>query len=222
VHVYERYNKDSIKFIGDPKLLEIMTKGVTSSHLLTIKWWYENTDEEIGLFFEDDVDFEPVKHWNFTLMEFIEGIKAEWGALHLCNVFEYPYDKDTEYPPMMLRRRNLWDHGLQAYALKREYAKKIIDYYFIETENNSAIAIHYKMPLGAAPSFENNVMHGFGPVYTFPLFNQNVIDFRSKNIYYYNKQADSAIYSYEFLTDWWEKKGSQKSLDNIYEEAKYE
>lgn len=222
VHVYERYNNDSIGFIGEPSLLEQMTKGVTSSHLLTIKWWYENTDEEIGLFFEDDVDFEPVKHWNFTLMEFIEGIEAEWGALHLCNVFEYPYDKDTEYPPMMIRRRNLWDHGLQCYALKREYAKKIIDYYFIETENNQTLAIHYKMPLGAPPSFENNVMHGFGPVYTFPLFNQNVIDFRSKNIYYYNEQADSAIYSYEFLTDWWRKKGSQKSLTEIYEEAKYE
>lgn len=222
VHVYERYGKDSIPFIGEPGLLETMTKGVTSSHLLTIKWWYENTNEEIGLFFEDDVDFEPVKLWNFTLMEFIKGIKAEWGALHLCNVFEYPYETGIEYPPMMIRRRRLWDHGLQAYALKREYAKQIIDYYFIETENNKELAIHYRMPLGAPPSFENNVMYGFGPVYTFPLFNQNVIDFRSKNIYYYNKQADSAIYSYEFLKDWWEKKGSQKSLDEIYEEAKYE
>ena len=222
VHVYERYGKDSIPFIGEPQLLEIMTKGVTSSHLLTIKWWYENTNEEIGLFFEDDVDFEPVKLWNFTLMEFIEGIEAEWGALHLCNVFEYPYETGIEYPPMMIRRRRLWDHGLQAYALKREYAKQIIDYYFIETENDKPLAIHYRMPLGAPPSFENNVMHGFGPVYTFPLFNQNVTDFRSKNIYYYNKQADSAIYSYEFLKDWWEKKGSKKSLDDIMGEANYE
>lgn len=222
VHVYERYNKGSIGFIGDEKLLEVMTKGVTSSHLLTIKWWYENTDEEIGLFFEDDVDFEPVKYWNFKLMDFINGIEAEWEALHLCNVFEYPYDAQTEYPPMNIRRRQLWDHGLQCYALKREYAKKIIDYYFIETESNQTLAIHYRMPLGAPPSFENNVMHGFGPVYSFPLFNQNVTDFRSKNIYYYNKQADSAIYSYEFLKDWWEKKGSLKSLTEIYEEAKYE
>lgn len=222
VHVYERYNKDSIEFIGDPELLKIMTKGVTSSHLLTIKWWYENTQEDYGLFFEDDVDFETVNHWNFTLTEFIESIEAEWGALHLCNVFEYPYDQDREYPLMAIRRRKLWDHGLQAYALKREYAKKIIDYYFIETENNQALAIHYKMPLGAPPSFENNVMHGFGPVYTFPLFNQNVIDFRSKNIYYYNKQADSAIYSYEFLKDWWDKKGSNKTLEVILGEAHYE
>ena len=220
VHVFERYDKNpSVKFVGDPQLLSIMTKGVTSSHLLTIKRWYENTSEDIGLFFEDDVDFEPVKYWNFTLMDFIEGIEAEWGALHLCNVFEYPYDQEREYPLMAIRRRNLWDHGLQCYALKSLYAKKIIEYYFDDFGNGS---IHYRMPLGAPPSFENNVLHGFGPVYTFPLFNQNVIDFRSKNIYYYNKQADSAIYSYEFLKDWWEKKGSQKSLDEIMGEANYE
>ena len=219
VHSYERYNENSIEFVGDPDILAQCTKGVTSSHLLTIKKWYETTDEEYGLFFEDDVDFTTVEHWNFTLTDFIDGVKDDWGALHLCNVFEYPYDTTREYPLMAIRRRNLWDHGLQCYALKRDYAKKIIDYYFDDAKKG---AIHYRMPLGAPPSFENNVMHGFGTVYTFPLFNQNVTDFRSKNIYYYNQQADSAIYSYEFLKDWWEKKGSQKSLDDIMGEANYE
>ena len=130
-HIYERYNENSITIIGEQDILAQCTKGVTSSHLLTIKKWYETTNEEYGLFFEDDVDFQTVEHWNFTLSEFIEGVKDDWGALHLCNVFEYPYDRDTEYPPMNIRRRQLWDHGLQCYALKREYAKKIIDYYFV-------------------------------------------------------------------------------------------
>jgi hypothetical protein len=31
--------------------------------------------------------------------------------------------------------------------------------------------------------------------------------------------AASAIYSYEFLKDWWEKKGSSKSLEEIFENA---
>lgn len=219
MHVYQRYNKDSIEFVGDPDLLKQMTPGVTSSHLLTIKWWYENTNEEYGLFFEDDVDFSAVEHWNFTLTEFIDSVKDDWGALHLCNVFEYPYEHGTEYPPMVIRRRKLWDHGLQAYALTREYALKIIEYYFDGAKEG---AIHYKMPLGAPPSFENNVLHGFGKVYTFPLFNQNVTDFRSKNIYYYNQQAQSAIYSYEFLKDWWDKKGGKKTLEMILGEANYE
>ena len=50
-----------------------------------------------------------------------------------------------------------------------------------------------------------------------PLFNHNVIDFRSKNIYYYNEQANSAFYSYEFLKAWWEQKGSELTLEQIFD-----
>lgn len=214
VHGYHRYEKKPVPFVGDQNLVDTITKGVTSSHLLTIKWWLENTNEEYGIFFEDDVDFKTVQHWNFTLEEFIERCGDEWGALHLCNVFEYPYDVNNEYPAMVPRRRQLWDHGLQCYVMKRWYAQKVVDYYFDRWEETGAI--HIRMPLGSPPSFENNVMHGFGLVISFPLFNQNVYDFRSKNIYYYNDQAASAIYSYEFIKDWWEKKGSQLSLEQIF------
>ncbi len=214
IHQFDRYAEAPVPFIGADDLLKVITPGVTSSHLLTIKWWLENTDEEFGLFFEDDVHFECVKHWNFTLMEFIERCGSNWGALQLCNVFEYPYDSQNEYPAMVPRRRNMWDHGLQCYVLKRSYAQAIVDYYFAEWEDKKAI--HIRMPLGAPPSFENNVMHGFGLVINMPLFNHNVLDFRSKNIYYYNQQAPANIYSYEFLDGWWEKKGSQMSIDEIF------
>jgi len=213
-HTYDRYENAPVPFVGDRNLINEITKGVTSSHLLTIKWWLENTNEPYGIFFEDDVDFSAVEHWNFTLQEFIDRCGDEWGALHLCNVFEYPYDVNNEYPAMVPRRRQLWDHGLQCYVLKRWYAEKLVKYYFDRWDAEKAI--HIRMPLASPPSFENNVMHGFGIVVSFPLFNQNVFDFRSKNIYYYNKQAQSAIYSYEFIKDWWEKKGSQMNLEEIF------
>ena len=215
MHTYKRYTEDPdpIPFVGDPELIKGITPGVTSSHLLTIKWWLENTDEPAGIFFEDDVDFSAIEHWPFTLQEFIDRCGDSWGALHLCNVFEYPYDVDNEYPAMVPRRRKMWDHGLQCYMLKREYAQKIVDYYFDSPKRQ----IHIRMPLAAPPSFENNVLHGFGLVVSFPLFNQNVTDFRSKNIYYYNKQAQSAIYSYEFIKAWWELRGSKMTLEEIFD-----
>lgn len=211
-HIYDRYENNPVPFTGEPNLIQVITPGVTSSHLLTIKSWLETTEEPVGIFFEDDVDFNTVQHWNFTLQEFIDRCGSEWGALHLCNVFEYPYDSENEYPAMVPRKRNLWDHGLQCYMLKREYAQKIVDYYFPNDDGS----IHIRMPLGAPPSFENNVMHGFGLVISFPLFNQNVMDFRSKNIYYYNQQARSAIYSFEFLDSWWREKGSKMDLEEIF------
>lgn len=218
VHTYDRYEDGkSIEFIGDQKLIAETTKGVTSSHLLTIKWWLDNTTEEYGLFFEDDVDYKTVEHWNFTLEEYIERCSDyQWGCLHMCNVFEYPYDYLNEYIPMVPRKRMLWDHGLQAYALTREYAQQIVDYYF----GADAEKIHYRMPNDSPVTTENNVMEGFGLVITFPLFNHNVTDFRSKNIYYYNKQASSAFYSYEFLKDWWESKGSKMSLNEIFDDKR--
>ena len=86
MHSYERYNEDSIKFVGDKHACDTTTKGVTSSHMLTIKWWVENTDEEYGIFFEDDLNYDTVEHWNFTLLEYIEKCNQwDWGALHLCN-----------------------------------------------------------------------------------------------------------------------------------------
>ena len=218
VHSYDRYEEGvSIPFIGEQDIIDQTTKGVTSSHLLTIKWWLENTDEEYGLFFEDDVDYSTIDHWNFTLEEYIARCSLwDWGCLHLCNVFEYPYDYRNEYIPMVPRKRMPWDHGLQAYALTREYATKIVDYYF----GHDSSKIHYRMPLGSPITTENNVMHGFGLVITFPLFNHNVTDFRSKNIYYYNEQASSAFYSYEFLKDWWTNKGSLLSLEEIFDDER--
>tara|TARA_B110000503_G_scaffold106378_1_gene158826 strand:+ start:212 stop:1021 length:810 start_codon:yes stop_codon:yes gene_type:complete len=214
VHSYDRYEEGvSIPFVGDQTIIDQTTKGVTSSHLLTIKWWLENTDEEYGLFFEDDVDYDTVSYWNFTLQEYIEKCNEyDWGCLHMCNVFEYPYDYRNEYIPMVPRQRFLWDHGLQAYALKREYAQKVVDYYFGEDSEK----IHYRMPNGSPITTENNILEGFGLVITFPLFNHNVTDFRSKNIYYYNKQASTAYYSYEFLKDWWLKIGSSLSLNEVF------
>jgi len=109
---------------------------------------------------------------------------------------------------------------LQCYVLKRECAQKIVQFYFsFEEALTGKQVINYSMPLNAPDAFENNVLHGFGKVIVFPLFNHNVTDFRSKNIYYYNQMAASAIYSYEFLKDWWEKKGSSKSLEEIFENA---
>lgn len=216
--IYERYENSNVKYVGNPKLIEETTKGVTSSHLLTIKRWFENTDEPMGIFFEDDVDFQTVQYWNFTFRELIERFGNKWDALHLTNVFEYPYDVFNEYPPMIPRKRMLWDHGLQCYLLKRKYASKLVKFYFDQGDDT----IHYRMPLGSPVTTENNILHGFGRVYTFPIFNHNVTDFRSKNIYYYNEQAKSAFYSYEFLKDWWERVGSQYTLENIFDKKRVE
>lgn len=205
-HRYERIGKHSnVSFKGDPNLLRETTQGVTSSHLLTIKWWYENSQEEYGIFFEDDVDFSTVQHWNFTFDDFIKRMGNKWDALQLCNIHEY-------YPAMVPRARTWGDHGLQCYMITRKFARKIVKYYFREGE---PYTIYYKMPFGVPISTENNILC-LGRTYTFPLFNHNVGDFVSQNIYSTNSQDESSVYSYHNIKEWWEQVGSTLSLDEIF------
>ena len=39
---------------------------------------------------------------------------------------------------------------------------------------------------------------------------------------YYNEQASSAFYSYEFLKAWWEEKGQWLSLDDVFDNEREE
>jgi len=204
-HRFERIENSKVRFVGETPILKEMTPGVTSSHLLAIKWWYENTDEKFGIFFEDDVDFNTVKHWNFTFDEFIKRMGDKWDALQLCNIHE-------EYPVMVPRMRTWGDHGLQCYMVTRKYARKIIKYYF---DQGDAWTIHYRMPAGIPLSTENNVLC-LGRSFTFPLFNHNVGDFVSHNIYSTNSQDQACIDSYINIKEWWETKGSTFTLDDIF------
>ena len=45
--------------------------GCCMSHLKAIKHFYEETDDEYCMILEDDVDFSPVRYWNFAWHEFV-------------------------------------------------------------------------------------------------------------------------------------------------------
>jgi len=208
VHNYERFENSDYEIKGDPGAISKTSKGCFSSHVLTIKKWLENTDEPIGIFFEDDVDFSTVAHWNFTFEEFIDTIGDDWEAIQLCGIYE-------STPLMMPRARLFWDHGIQCYVLKRNYAQKLVDYYF-KGDNE---VMTYSMPNDAPPSVENNILNSFGTTLTFPLFNHNINDFKSENINpcveNFNQQTTPSIHSYKFIKEWWEIKGSRLSLEQI-------
>jgi hypothetical protein len=204
---YERYENSNVKAYCDAMIEPYwIDKGTTTSHLLTIKDWFDNTDEDVGIFFEDDVDFSTVQYWSFTFKDFIEKLGSKWGALQLSIVHE-------GQPNMVPRKREQQDHGLQCYMLKRKYASKLVKFYF----DNGDDTIHYRMPVGAALSLENAVLWGFDRVYTFPLFNHNVNEFTSKNIFSPEAQVDASVRSYHVIRSWWENTGRNLSLDELFE-----
>lgn len=210
---YQRYKDNEHHFTVETKEdMKPEFVGTITSHLLTIKWWYENTNEEMAAFFEDDCDFSTVAHWNFTFDDFIKKCGPLWDCLQLCVMHE-------THPIMIPRHRNLWDHGLQAYVMKRHYAKKLIDYYFKDDRTihlRMPYDLREKQPTRMATSIEN-MMYGLGVTYIHPLFNHNVNFDTTVHAPDALVHRDVATNSYHFVKDWWENVGSKSTLEQIFD-----
>lgn len=230
IHAYNKIPNSQAKIVqddgllisGSDKLLSEATSQITigpsSSHLLTIKWWYENTDEEMAIFFEDDIDFDLTKYWNFNFENYIKKFGVHWDALQLSLI-------NDGILRIFPRTRETLDWGLQAYVLKRHYAKRLIDFYF---KDDNTIMFE-RMP-NQMRAWENiahgrtteNVILGHGNVYVHPIFNHS-----HKFIYNSTVQKKDASnknvahWSYDHVRHWWYTIGYKATLDDLFDENWY-
>ena len=217
---YKRIEDTDLKFVGEDEILKTLPLGATSSHLLTIKKWYETTDEEMVAIFEDDCDFSIIDKWNFVFEDFLEKFGPLWDGIQLCVMHE-------RWPVMAPRNRLGYDHGLQCYIVKRSYAKKLIDYYFKDDRT-----IHFRMPyikyqkqldtgwdkqIKYKPTIEN-VIYGCGTFYIYPIFNHNVHKFKT-TVHAAGRQDLQwvAEHSYDYVNNWWENRGQHATLDQLFD-----
>ena len=211
---YPRLEDSNLKITGTPEC-QILPFGATSSHLLTIKKWYEETDEEMVAIFEDDCLFNQIDQWPFVWEDYVKKHGVLWDALQLCVMHE-------GWAVMAPRHRVGWDHGLQCYIIKRGYAKKIVDYYFVEDNH-----IRFRMPLllrldkdktvRMKPTIEN-IIYGLGVTHIHPLFNHNVERFPT-TVHDHSdaKLARVAQVSFEYVRNWWNLKGEHATLDQLFD-----
>jgi hypothetical protein len=92
------------------------------SHLNMIKQWYENSNDDYALFFEDDICFYTVKLWRNTWKDFIDKINHDFDILQLSCL--------NKISDVLIPRED-YCYSAAAYMLKREHAKKILEKYFI-------------------------------------------------------------------------------------------
>lgn len=104
--------------------------AVTMSHLKAIRYWLEHSENEYAIIFEDDIDFGLSSYWGFTWNDFINSIKFEYDILQLC----VHYIDDYFEIKMHKKREN--EYSAAFYLIKREYAKTLIDKYFIDNKYN--------------------------------------------------------------------------------------
>jgi len=145
------------------------------SHLKAIKDWYNTTNEDYGVFCEDDMLISNSNNWLFNWNDVINNLPKNWKAIQLYVI------KDVKESDMKLNIRK-WDNwACGIYILSRTYAKKIIDKYY---PNDTFILINDNL----IPLVENII---YGPenkdIYTLPLFTEDT-SFKST---FYPKFSDT-------------------------------
>lgn len=198
-------------------------KSIFVAHIKNIKNWYENTNEEYGLFCEDDLCLDPVEYWNFSWNDIIDNLPNDWECVQLT------YTGDTFHEGLIrIHRRRWYFWGIQAFLVKRSYAKKLLDAYYREDKIIMKILdkepYYYKgydffTDFHKYPYAESLLLRGLGNVYTLPILAENVnfpATFHLNNPDFYKEpQKPGHFESYGITMSWWKEKGYQKTIEDL-------
>lgn len=163
--------QDDSNIVSGKYISSLNTRGIqiATSHLRALKYWYDNTNEEYGLFTEDDISFETIKYWNFTWNSFIKELPTNWDCIQLCRIREN--GNDLEF------RKRLWDDwSVTAYLITRNYVKKLLEQYYIDDSNFSL-----EIPNTNLMPIIENLIYTSSNVYSFPLFIEKIEAGKSNN-----------------------------------------
>jgi FkbM family methyltransferase len=216
VKMIEAYDgrKDDYRYkpdIVDGLHFETLDSGgiaVTISHLKAIIEWYNNSDSDYAIFFEDDMTIESANDWNFTWDEFISSLPENWKAIQLSLIKDGITQDD-----MKLNQRVWWNWSAGSYLIKRNYAKELIEHFY----QNEKFYLKIKGEDNTIPCIEHCLFAlGIGYVYTIPLFYEN-INFVSTFYQHFIQKThkDLQIDSSNYVKYWWKIAGLNKSLDDL-------
>ena len=217
-HIHKKYNDEDHTIIDGP-IINHDGRGPVTSHLKTIREWYENTDEEYTIICEDDFSFDSVKYWNFTWEEFFRELPQDWNLIQLCLIRN---DMFIFFNPEVKLRNRCWcDWSACAYLINRKHAQNLTENYYPD----DVIHLEYKGTDKELrekeenaywflfPHVENIIYSNFeGGIYSFPLFVENTsfkCTWSEGNDNWLNVQSRNEI------MNWWETKGQYKNLEDF-------
>ena len=183
--------------------------AATISHLKAIKEWYNSSDSEYAIFFEDDMTIQSANDWNFTWEDFVSSLPKNWKAIQLSLIKEH----GIEDSDMKLNQREWWNWSAGSYLIRRNYAKELIEHFYQENKYSLKIKDHNELiPCIEYCLFSLANMN----VYTIPLFYENT-NFVSTFYQHFIEQTHkgSQIDSSNYVKYWWKIKGQDKNLNEL-------
>jgi hypothetical protein len=193
--------------------------GANTSFLNLLKQWYDQADEQIGLFCDDDISFESVDCWNFTWQDFLDHLPENWECIQLIrvNVWEpnLTYHGRVEIPSLNIRQRP-WDDFGSSFLCTRRYAKKLLDRH-VKGENHYdfSIPFQHNPTEFLHPIAENLLFREIddSTVYNVPLLLENQ-QFESDNHPGSGKRY-AHIRSYEYYSGLWKTYGRDLTIKQL-------
>ena len=178
--------------------------GCCMSHLKAIKHFYNETESDYCIIFEDDVSFDTVKFWDFTWKDFFSKLPYDWDCVQLTTIC-------TGTIHVQLHNHFINDFSAAAYLITRHHAAKII--------KNHIRKEKYKLDIGVKPrAVSEDTIFGTGKTYSMPIF-------------LYRLDLGSAIHpehidifhkgSHDALMQFWQQQGSQITLDQLIQYDPY-
>jgi hypothetical protein len=134
--------------------------GCVTSHLKSIKHWYETTDTPYAIFAEDDVSFDTARFWKFTWDEFVEKLPYDWDVVQLAII-----NPGVVYASMHARWVN--DFSTACFMVTRHHAKKLIDHHCVGDK--------FRLDQGVKPRpVADDLIYNCGRTYAIPLFHYKI------------------------------------------------
>lgn len=169
--------------------------GCCMSHLKAIKHFYENTNDDYALIFEDDIVLDIAKFWSFTWKDFVSKLPHDWDCVQLTTIC-------TGDIHVQLHHYFINDFSAAAYLITRHHAAKIV--------KNHVRGEKFKLDNGVKPrAVSEDTILETGKTYTIPLF-------------LYNLNMGSAIHTdhlsifhkgpHDALLNWWQQSGADVDI----------
>ena len=134
--------------------------GCVTSHLKSIKHWYDTTDTPYGIFAEDDVSFDTARFWKFDWNEFMSNVPYDWDCIQLAII-----NPGVVYAHMHARWIN--DFSTACFMVTRHHAKKLIEHHCVGDK--------FRLDQGVKPrAVADDLIYNCGRTYAIPLFHYKI------------------------------------------------
>lgn len=180
----------------------------TVNHLIFLKEWYKNSNEQMIVLMEDDYDLTLIDHWHFDWKYLMSKLPFDWDTVQLG----YEHFERVEF---FLSHKDYRSFNFGPTLINRNHIKKILDLCF---DNNDKIVVHGH-PCYGLPENKFSVdylINHIGKNYTIPIittntdFFQDIKDIHSQNVYDKHR-TNRYIYHY-----WWKNKRDNFDLEDFF------